>query len=229
MRELLYTILELEEWNKRATCDFCSSLDRAVCEIRTRSKATDKIVASGCACENCKEKFENDELPKCDKCGRLQIESSVDIRSGKYLCRCVKYNESQEKELPVLPHERREAGFYERQINSLREKLTTAEVALEMEREEVEKFQEKSEEWGKRQKQELLDKIKQQEIEITKLTQEIKKLNELNPQELVNELNSYKKEIERLKAQLEQLTSQPVAQIEVKEVKKQLSWLRLRK
>jgi len=38
------------------------------------------------------------------------------------------------------------SAFYERQINSLREELVTAEEALEVEREEVAKFQEKSEE-----------------------------------------------------------------------------------
>jgi hypothetical protein len=57
---------------------------------------------------------------------------------------------------------------------------------------------EKSEEWSKRQKQELLDRIKQLEAEN----------------------GTYKEEIRRLKVQLEQMSSQQVAQIEVKEPKK---------
>ena len=128
MRELLYTILELEEWNKK-TCDFCSSLfgnsNKAVCQIRTRSKLTDKIIENDVACESCKEKFENDELLKCERCGKLQTKLEKNIRSNGYTCNCPE--ESQEKELPVLPHERRPNAFYERQINSLQEQLNEAE------------------------------------------------------------------------------------------------------
>jgi hypothetical protein len=61
------------------------------------------------ACESCKERFENDELPKCI-CGRLKT---------RYACDCKE--ETQEKELPSLPQERRQAAFYERQINKLQE------------------------------------------------------------------------------------------------------------
>ena len=93
-----------------------------------------------------------------------------------------------------------------RQINYLQEQLNETEEALEIEREEVVKFQEKSEEWGKRQKQELLDRIKQLEAEN----------------------GNYKEEVKRLKTQLEQLTSQHTAQIEVKE-NKRWPWLKLRK
>ena len=58
--------------------------------------------------------------------------------------------------------------------------------------------------WHKRQKQELLDRIKQLELEN----------------------GNYKDKIKKLKTQLEQLTSQQqVAQIEVKK----WSWLKIRK
>jgi len=68
------------------------------------------------ACESCKEKFENDELPKCERCGRFRNRHS-------FVCRCINDNEDiDEKELPALPHKEREATFYERQINELREK-----------------------------------------------------------------------------------------------------------
>ena len=75
---------------------------------------------------------------------------------------------------------------------------------------------------NKRQKQELLDKIKQQETEIIKLTQKIEQLKTLTPQELVNKLNAYETENEKLKNQLEQLqqNGQLTAQIEIKETKK---------
>src|SRR5438477_440258 len=76
--------------------------NKAVCQIRTQSKLTDKIVQNDMVCESCKEKFENDELPKCE-CGRLKT---------RYTCDCKE--ESQEKELPVLPHKRRPNAFYKR-------------------------------------------------------------------------------------------------------------------
>ena len=66
-----------------------------------------------------------------------------------------------------------------------------------------------SEEWSKRQKQELLDKIRQQEAEI-------ERLKKLTPQDLINEIESYKEEVARLKTQLEKLDSQQNAQIEDK-------------
>ena len=44
-----------------------------------------------------------------------------------------------------MPYES-QAAFYERQINNLQEKKTAVEEALAIEREEVVKFQEKSEE-----------------------------------------------------------------------------------
>jgi hypothetical protein len=83
-----------------------------------------------------------------------------------------------------------------------------------MEREEVAKFQEKSEEWGKRQKQELLDRIKELETEVERLKKQ-------TPQELVDEIESYKKEIAELKklGQLKEQSEQNV-QIEVKTDKK---------
>ncbi len=91
--------------------------------------------------------------------------------NGKNVCYCIRNNEDlEEKELPLLPHEEiSQSTFYERQINSLQEQLNETEEALEIEREEIAKFQEKSKEWSKRQKQELLDKIKSLEEENSKL------------------------------------------------------------
>jgi len=70
------------------------------------------LVANNCACEICKEKFENDELPKCSECCRLQNKSR--IFNGKFVCRCVEHKErTKEKELSILPYEKKQATFYE--------------------------------------------------------------------------------------------------------------------
>ncbi|CAG8768006.1 22792_t:CDS:2, partial [Racocetra persica] len=203
-------IARVEAWNEEANCSFCSNLlggnSKAVCQIRTRSRLNEKIVANDEACEICKEKFENNELPKCERCGRLQIRSYIDIRSGKYICYCIKYNEDVEKkELPVLPHERRQATFYERQINGLREELNTAEVEIETHLEALEI----SEVWNKKQKQELLD-------EISRLKRENERLKKQTSQELL-------RENEELKAQLAKQNQQQ-SQIEVKSNKKPFSF-----
>ncbi|KLL04445.1 MAG: hypothetical protein MRERV_17c007 [Mycoplasmataceae bacterium RV_VA103A] len=208
MKELLYTILDLERWNINSTCDFCSKLEnndnKAVCQIRTRNKLTEKLVANDCACQNCKERFESDELPKCNECGRLQNKSR--IFNGKFICRCIEYKENaKEKELPVLPHERRQATFYERQINGLREELNTAEVEIDTHLEALEI----SEDWHKKQKKELLDRIRE-------LEEENKQLKKQTSQELL-------RENEELKEQLEQ-KNQQLAQIEVKSNKKPFSF-----
>jgi DNA repair exonuclease SbcCD ATPase subunit len=211
MKELLYTILEMEEWNEGTTCWFC--FNKAVCQIRTRSKVSHKIIANDMACERCKEKFENDELPKCEWCGRLKNKHGLDILSGKHVCDCIRDKEDlEEKELPVLPHEERESTFYERQINSLRERERQLEEEVETHLEALEV----SEVWNKRQKQELLDRIKELEAEN-------KRLKDLTPQELLDEISKLKERVKQLEEQNNQFT----AQIEVKEVKK-WSW-RLRK
>jgi hypothetical protein len=210
MRELEYTVLELEKESKK-TCDFCFKFEnknnKSVHQIRSCSKVTGEWISDDMVCERCEEKYWNNELSKCNRCGRLQTKLDFDIVNGKNVCYCIRNNEDlEEKELPLLPHEEiSQSTFYERQINSLQEQLNETEEALEIEREEAVKFQEKSEEWSKRQKQELLDRIKQ----------------------LEEENGNHKEEIKRLKTQLEQLTSQQVAQIEVKETKR-LSWLKMR-
>jgi hypothetical protein len=75
----------------------------------------------------------------------LQTKLDFDIVTGKNVCYCIRNNE--DLELPLLPHEEiSQSTFYERQINSLQEQLNETEEALEIEREEAVKFQEKSEE-----------------------------------------------------------------------------------
>ena len=75
-------------------------------------------------CENCKEKFLNDELPRCEKCGKLQNKTDIGLLRFGGKCDCEE--ESGEKELPELPYES-QSTFYERQINSFQEQLNNAE------------------------------------------------------------------------------------------------------
>ena len=203
MRELLYTILDLEEWHSsNSTCIFYPGLKKAVCQIRMWSKVTGEMVESDKACENCKEKFENDKLPKCD-CGRLKTRYTCDCKEGE-----------NEKELPLLPHQNGGmALFYEQQINGLQEKERQLEEEVDTHLEALEV----AEDWHKRQKQELLDQIKQ-------LEEENKQLKELTPQELLKEINDLKAQLTQLQQQNGQLT----AQIEIKETKK-WPWLKIRK
>ncbi len=105
----------------------------------------------------------------------------------------------------------------ENKTRELEKELSAAKEELKVEREEVAKFQEKSQEWSKKQKQGLLDRIKELEIEV-------ERLKKLTPQELINEIESYKEEVARLKSQLEKLNSQQSAQIEVKK----WPWLKIR-
>jgi len=89
-------------------------------------------------CESCKEKFENDELPKCERCGRLKTKLNFDFRSNKYTCFCIRRNEDlDEKELPSVPYES-QAVSYERQINALREEKTQLEEEVDIHLEALE-------------------------------------------------------------------------------------------
>jgi hypothetical protein len=58
------------------------------------------MIESDKVCEDCKEKFENDELSKCS-CGRLKT---------RYTCDCKE--KSNEKELPLLPYQMEEWHFF---------------------------------------------------------------------------------------------------------------------
>ncbi|KAG9293825.1 hypothetical protein G9A89_019163 [Geosiphon pyriformis] len=170
MRELDFVVLDLDSESKE-TCDFCSKFygedNKSVRQIISRVKDSGEYVSDDVVCEECEAKYWNDQIPKCERCGRLQTKLDVDL-----FCRCIRRKENlEEKQLPRLPHQRER--FYERQ------------------------------------KQEVLDKIKQQEAEI-------ERLKKLTPQKLINEIESYKEEVARLKSQLEKLNSQQSAQIEVK-------------
>ena len=68
-------------------------------------------------CESCRDRL--NELPKCGNYNKLFTKADRDILSKKYICDCE--GKEQEKELPILPHERKPNAFYEKQINTLQE------------------------------------------------------------------------------------------------------------
>jgi hypothetical protein len=74
-----------------------------------------------------------------------------------------------------------------------------------------------AEDWHKRQKQELLDRIKELETEVERLKKQ-------TPQKLIKEINELKVWL----TQLQQQNGQLIAQVEVKETKK-WSWLKVKK
>ena len=218
---LEYRVLELAKEDKKE-CNYCflDYNDPTHLHFDT-APATHEMVAleenGGYAdivfiCKDCKRDYDNDTLPWCEECGRLKRNRN----------RCYCHHLAKNKSTKSLTAEELVAQSFgshlEKKTRELENELSTTKEELKIEREEIAKFQEKSEEWGKRQKQELLDKIKQQEAEI-------ELLKKLTPQELVNEIESYKEEIAWLKTQLEKLNSQQSTQIEVKK----WSWSKIRK
>jgi len=212
--KLEYRVIEISKSDKyKWGCDFCSYDKGKV------STATHEIVArksNGYAdvayiCSDCKRDFENNALPWCEKCGR--------VKRNRISCFC-RLVEDQDAE--PTSEETIIAQAYssrlESKIKELEKELSATKEVLKIEREEIAKFHEKSEEWGRRQKDELLDKTKQQEAEI-------ERLKKLTPQGLINEVESYKEEVIRLKIQLEKSNSQQSAQIEVRK----WPWLKIRK
>ena len=126
---------------------------------------------------------------------------------------CFCYLEKGESNKPISEEELAASSYSSRLENKTKElekELSATKETLEVEREEITKFQETSEEWSKRQKQELLDRIKELEAEV-------ERLKKLTPQELINEINE-------LKAQLQQ-NGRLTDQIEVKK----WPWLKIRK
>ena len=92
-------------------------------------------------CNECKKDYDNNILPWCEKCDRLKR------NRNRCFCSCLKAKPTKllsDKEL--LPQ-----AFSSRLENKTRElekELSTAKEELNIEREEVAKFHEKSKEWG---------------------------------------------------------------------------------
>ena len=212
--KLEYRVIEISKSDKyKWGCDFCSYDKEKV------SNATHEMVARksngyvdfAYICSDCKKDFENNALPWCEKCGRIKRNRI------SCFCRLVKDQDAEPASEETIIAQAYSSRL-ESKIKELEKELSATKEALKIEREEIAKFHEKSEEWGKRQKDELLDKIKQQEAEI-------ERLKKLTPQELIDEIESYKEEVTQLKTQLEKLNSQQNAQIEVGK----WPWLKVRK
>ena len=174
MKKLEYRIIERTKLSV-PYCNYC-----VISEEPVLDNATHELVAYhedgstadiGSICADCKKDFENNNLSHCELCGRLQRN-----RMGCYcnLLKDGKFRTSSTKDGMFQTIESHLAN----KTKKLENELKAAKEELNIEREEVVKFQEKSEEWSKKQKQELLDKIKEQEAQIIKLTQEIKLLKE---------------------------------------------------
>ena len=117
-------------------------------------------------CKDCKAEYDSGVLPRCEKCDRL--------KRNKSRCYCHKV-----KKKATLPTEREliSHSFSSRLENKTRElekELSTAKEELNIEREEVAKFHEKSKEWG----DEKIKRIKELEAEVARLAKENKKLKE---------------------------------------------------
>jgi uncharacterized protein YceH (UPF0502 family) len=102
-------------------------------------KETSDYVDIAFICSKCKEHFENNNLPWCAKCGRLKP------NRRSCFCHLIK-----SKSTKVLSAEtlisRSFSSRLENRIQELEKELSATKEALEIEREEVAKFQEKSEE-----------------------------------------------------------------------------------
>ena len=122
-------------------------------------------------CKDCKLEYDNNVLPRCEKCDRLM--------RNKSLCYCHKEKKKQTQSLTNRELVAQSFSFrLESKTRELEKELSITKEELKIEREEVAKFQEKSEEWGKKQKQELLDKIKGLEEKINHLEEENRKLKD---------------------------------------------------
>ena len=145
---LEYRVLEVAK-GSRETCDHCL-LDFHASSF-TFIPATHEIVAhdkkGDCVdisfiCANCKKDLENEILPYCEECGRL--------KKHREACFC---NHLKDKKLNQPASEdaliaRSFSSRLENKTKELEKELSTAKEELNIEREEVGKFHEKSKEWG---------------------------------------------------------------------------------
>src|SRR6185369_10190409 len=144
--KLEYRVLELAKGNEQE-CHYCFvDYDDPTNLNFDTTPATHQMIAHteteqyfdiAFICKDCKVEYDNGTLPRCEKCDRL--------KRNKSRCYCHKV-----KKKTTLPTEREliSQSFSTRLENRTRElekELSTAKEELKIEREEVAKFQEKSE------------------------------------------------------------------------------------
>ena len=144
--KLEYRVLEIAEGDKQ-DCNYCSldfraeigfNLNIATHEIAANNKEGD-CVDIAYICATCKEGLENNILPYCEKCGRLMRN-----RRGCF-CELLKDKPTR----PVSENTLIARSFTSRLENKTKElekELLATKEALKIEREEIAKFHEKSEE-----------------------------------------------------------------------------------
>jgi len=90
-------------------------------------------------CKNCKLEYNNNVLPRCEKCDRLM--------RNKSLCYCHKEKKKQTQSLTNRELVAQSFSFrLESKTRELEKELSITKEELKIEREEIAKFQEKSEE-----------------------------------------------------------------------------------
>ena len=112
----------------------------------------------GSICTDCKKDFENNNLSHCELCGRLQRN-----RMGCY-CNLLKDGKFKTSSTEDGTSQTIESHLANK-TKKLESELKTSKEELNIEREEVAKFHEKSKEWG----DEKIKRIKELETEVTKL------------------------------------------------------------
>ena len=149
--KLEYRILEVAEGDKQ-DCNYCSLSfrdfrfkDSLTFNIATHQvaafKDNDDYADIAYICADCKKDFENDTLPYCELCGRLKRN-----RKG---CFCNLLENKPIQSLSMEEITSRTFGYrLEKKTRELEKELSTTKEELNIEREEVVKFHEKSKEWG---------------------------------------------------------------------------------
>ena len=144
--KLEHRILEVAKGGKES-CDYCLldfradsfTFTLATREIATHNKEGDCIDISF-ICANCKKDLENEILPHCEECGRLKKHREAcfcnHLKDGKF------HQPVSEDALIARSFSSR----LENKTKELEKELSTAKEELNIEREEVGKFYEKSKE-----------------------------------------------------------------------------------
>jgi hypothetical protein len=187
--KLDYRIVELAEGDEKK-CNYCFlnfedptnlnfNTSPATHQMVALDKETGDYVDIVFICDDCKKDFDNNILPWCEKCGRL--------KRNRRRCFCHLENEKDKVAQPLSEEvliSRAFSSRLENKTKKLEQELTNAKEEIDVHLEALQV----SEEWSKRQKQELLDRIKKLEEENAKLNQENKQLREQQNGQLATQI-----------------------------------------
>src|SRR5437764_9192423 len=150
--KLEYRVLELVNGNEQE-CSYCfiDYSDQTNLDFSTAPAAYQMVAHTkseqyfdiSFICKDCKLEYDNNVLPRCEKCDRLM--------RNKSLCYCHKEKKKQTQSLTNRELVAQSFSFrLESKTRELEKELSITKEELKIEREEVAKFQEKSEERSKR-------------------------------------------------------------------------------